>query len=547
MKTFFSLLLSAGFLLTNNFSYGQYIAGALSYHEQALIFSNYNYTGSARIQGIGNTQISLGGDISSALSNPAGLGFYNRSEISITPSYNVFSANSTYISNQTNSSLGKFNIDNLGAVFNRTKDNALPGKWRGGSFAISFSKVNEFNSEINYSGLNPNNDILDFYVQDANIQNVDSDQLGGITFGAFRTYLISEFLDAFIDGNDTTFVPFYERTFFSEFPIESFPTTQSEIISASGSQNQWNFSYGGNYGDFLYFGATLGIQSLRYNIVKQYTEIYPGLEGDIVDNSTLTEDLQTEGIGVNGTFGIIARPINQITIGISLITPTYLSMSERYYYSTDANFNNFNMTNYGDYFDFPANYDLIVNPAADFTTFFEDNAVLNNKFYDEESFFDYTLTTPMRINAGATFFVNKNGFITADIEFVDYSTMKLEGKGGSLESENEAIKDLYNSVINLRVGGEWRLKTFRIRAGYNYQPSPYKEEAVKREIQTFSAGLGYRSSKYFVDLAASYKQFNSIYSRYILDNPDNSLVFQTSFAEIENTNLNFALTVGLFF
>ncbi|MCK5468618.1 MAG: hypothetical protein KAI99_08915, partial [Cyclobacteriaceae bacterium] len=379
------------------------------------------------------------------------------------------------------------------------------------------------------------------------IQNVDSDQLGGITFGAFRTYLMSEFLDAFVEGSDTTFVPFYERTFFSEFPTEQFPTNQSEIISTSGSQNQWNFSYGGNYGDFLYFGATLGVQSLKYNIVKQYTEIYPGLAGDIVDNSTLTEDLQTEGIGVNGTFGIIVRPINQITIGISLITPTYLSMSERYYYSTDANFNNFNMTNYGDYFD--ANYDLIVNPTADFTTFFEDNVTLNNRFYDDdESTFDYTITTPMRINAGATFFLNKNGFITADIEYVDYSTMNLKGKqGGSLENENEVIKDLYNSVLNLRVGGEWRLKAFRIRAGYNYQPSPYKEEDIERNVQTFSAGLGIRSSKYFVDLAASYKQFNSIYTPYILDNPDNSSVFQTSFVDIENTNLNIALTVGLFF
>ena len=100
-------------------------------------------------------------------------------------------------------SLGKFNIDNLGAVFNKTKDDAFPGKWRGGSFAISFSKVNEFNSEIKYSGQNPNNDILDFYVEDGNIQNVDNDQLQGVTYGAFTTYLMSEFLDGFVEGNDT--------------------------------------------------------------------------------------------------------------------------------------------------------------------------------------------------------------------------------------------------------------------------------------------------------------------------------------------------------
>lgn len=546
MRTLFTLILSAGFILANNSIFGQYIPGALSYHEQAFMFSSYNYTGSARIQGLGNTQISLGGDISSALSNPAGLGFYNRSELSLTPSYNVFSANSSYLSNQTSSSLGTFKIDNLGAVFNKTKSDADPGNWRGGSFAISFSKINNFNSEIKYSGLNANNDILDFYVQDANSQNVDANELGGITRGAFSTYLMSEFLDGFTENNDTTYVPFYERTFFSEFPSEQYPTNQSEIISTSGSQNQWNFSYGGNYGDFLYFGATLGVQSLKYNIVKQYTEIYPGLDGDIVANSALTEELQTDGIGVNGTFGIIVRPIQKITVGLSFITPTYLSMSERYLYSTVGNFNSFNMNNYGDYFD--ANYDLIVNPSAEFTTFYSDNANLNSEIYNEdETFFDYSLTTPMRLNAGATFFLNKNGFISADIEYVDYSASKLKGKEGDLEGENEIIKDLYNSALSFRVGGEWRIKAFRIRAGYNYQPSPYKDGNVENKTQTISTGLGVRKNKYFVDLAASYKQFNSIYSPYILDNQDNSPVYQTNFAQIENSNLNFALTVGLFF
>lgn len=546
MKKIIPLILSAGFLLTFGNGYCQYVPGALGYHEQALMFSNYAYTGSARIQGIGNTQISLGGDISSALSNPAGLGFYNRSELSITPSYNVFSVNSNYISTPSNTSLGKFNIDNLGAVFNKTKDDIIPGKWRGGSFAISYSKVNEFNSEINYSGLNPNNDILDFYVQDANTQNVDPDDLGGITYGAFNTYLMSEFLDAYVEGNDTTYVPFYDRTFFGEYPTERYPTNQSEIISTSGSQNQWNFSYGGNYGDFLYFGATLGIQSLRYNIVKEYVETYPGLEEDIVSNSILIEDLVTEGIGVNGTFGVIARPINQMTIGLSLITPTYLSINERYYYSSEANYSNFNMTNYGDYFD--VNYDIIAtNPDADFTTFYEDDAVLSNQFYDEESLFDYTITTPMRVNAGVSFFLSKSGFISADIEYVDYSSMKLKADQGSLENDNFAIKDMYKSVLNYRVGAEWRLKKFRLRAGYNYQPSPYKEDDISRQVQTFSGGLGFRSTKFFLDLVASYKQFNNRYAPYLLENPDNSSVYETNFVELENNNLNFGLTFGLFF
>lgn len=548
MKLFLTLLLSAGFVLTTNYGYSQFVPGALSYHEQALMFSNYNYTGSSRIQGLGNTQISLGGDMSSALSNPAGLGFYNRSEISLTPTFNLSSANSTYLSNETSSSFNNFNLNSLGAVFNRTKDDMVPGKFRGGSFAITFSKVNNFNNEIIYSGSNENNDILDFYVQDANIQNVNADQLEGVTKGAFYTYLLSEFLDAYIEGNDTTYAPFYDRTFFSEFPTDRYPTRQEEILSTSGAQNQWNFSYGGNYGDFLYFGATLGVQSIRYNIVKQYSETYPNIDGDIVSNSLLIEDLTTEGIGVNGTFGVIARPINQLTIGLSIITPTYLSMNERYYYSTEANFNNFNMSDYGDYFD--ANYDIIAtNPDADYTTFYEDDDILNNQLYeiDKDIIYDYKIITPLRLNAGTTFFINKNGFISADIEYVDYSNMKLKDIDGSLEGENNQINSLYKSVVNLRVGGEWRIKKIRLRAGYNYQPNPYQEDSIDRTAQTISAGIGFRTSKFFIDMAGSYKQFNTSYTPYELDNPDNEPYLQTSHVNIENSTLNIALSVGLFF
>jgi hypothetical protein len=235
-------------------------------------------------------------------------------------------------------------------------------------------------------------------------KNVDPGELPGATRGAYESYLISEFLDASVDGTDTTYFPFYERTFSENFPSQDFPTNQSETIMTSGSQNQWNFSYGGNYGDVLYFGLTLGVQTLKYDITKTYSEQYPSATNLVVDASLLTENLLTEGIGVNGTFGLIARPINQMTIGFSLITPTYLSISERYQLYTEARFNQFDMNNYGDYFD--ANYEIIENPNADFTTFYESTAFLETRsFSDDESFFDYTLTTPLRLNGGITYFL----------------------------------------------------------------------------------------------------------------------------------------------
>ncbi|NJN28364.1 MAG: hypothetical protein HC819_21525 [Cyclobacteriaceae bacterium] len=447
------------------------------------------------------------------------------------------------------------NIQSFGAVFNNSISNITPGKWRGGSFAIAYSKINNFNNELQYSGINPSNDILHFYAEEANFQNVQGSDLAGIARGAYDTYLISRFVDVEVADGQTTVIPFYDRTFFSEFPLPEFPVEQSEVINTSGSQNQWSFSYGVNYDDRLYFGATLGIQSLKYDITKTYTERYPGLEEDIVLRSVLYEDLITRGNGINGTFGIIGRPVDQITIGVSLITPTFYTFTESYYYSVEADYDNFSMTNYSDYFD--ANYDNIVNPAyieenspyypESYTTFYEDDATLNNQFTDSESEFSYTLNTPMRVNAGATYFINKNGFVSADIEYVDYANMRLKGKEGSLQSDNESIDNLYQSVVNLRIGAEWRIKTMRVRAGYNYQPSPIKHENADRKLQTISTGVGLRSGKYFVDLAASYKMYNSQYAPYLLENPNNLVHLENNFADIDNQNLTIALSVGLFF
>ncbi|HYN44976.1 MAG TPA: hypothetical protein VER35_03170, partial [Candidatus Limnocylindrales bacterium] len=523
----------------------QQITGALAYHELAFMVSDYQYIGTARIQGLGNTQISLGGDISSALSNPAGLGFYNRSEFSITPSYNIFTSNTNYLGSSSTSNKGKFNFDNLGIVFNKMKDDAAPGSWRGRSFAISLAKVNEFNSRIEYQGMNANNDILDFYAQDANKQNVAGEELTSNTSSAFQTYLISEFLDGVVNGRDTTLFPFYNRTFFSEYPSAEFPTNQSEIISTSGSQNQINLSYGGNFGDKIYFGFGLGIPTVRYTLRKEYSEVYPGLQGDIVGNMNLTEELNSNGVGINGTFGIIVRPVNQVTLGFSLITPSAITMSETYFSRMEAGYNNFDMGDYGDYFD--ANYDLIANPDVDFTTFYSSSSNLNEEFYEQESSFNYKITTPLRVNGGISFFLLKNGFITADVEYVDYSNMKVNSTDDPLTSANESINSLYGSVVNYRVGAEWRYKSFRVRGGYNHRQNPYSVSDVALSRDVFSGGLGFRSTKFFMDITVSYGQWDNEYAPYVLDNPNNEAYLETPIVGLHNSNLNMVASFGLFF
>jgi hypothetical protein len=89
---------------------------AQGFVENALLFSRTKPGGSARMQALGGAQVALGGDYSSALSNPAGLGFYNRSEFTFSPAINTYKVNSNHLGTKENTSSSKLIIPGLSLV-----------------------------------------------------------------------------------------------------------------------------------------------------------------------------------------------------------------------------------------------------------------------------------------------------------------------------------------------------------------------------------------------------------------------------------------------
>ena len=71
-------LLIAIILFSNNNLYSQY-----GYYSDVMKFSHHFNGGSSRIKGIGGASSSLGGDVSSISTNPAGVGFFNKKVFSI--------------------------------------------------------------------------------------------------------------------------------------------------------------------------------------------------------------------------------------------------------------------------------------------------------------------------------------------------------------------------------------------------------------------------------------------------------------------------------
>src|SRR5690606_32339643 len=140
----------------------------------ARTFSQREISGTARMQGMGGISSSLGGDISSTIGNPAGLGFFNRSEFSFSPSLGIHNSDATFLGQGTNDYKTNFNFGSVGVVLNNSKNNPQ-GAWRGGSFGISYTRINDFHSQINYRGSNSDYDFVQsaldgtFYDSNGNI------------------------------------------------------------------------------------------------------------------------------------------------------------------------------------------------------------------------------------------------------------------------------------------------------------------------------------------------------------------------------------------
>ncbi|MEM7108874.1 MAG: hypothetical protein AAF519_11665 [Bacteroidota bacterium] len=458
-----------------------------------------NNGGSARILGIGSAQTAIGGDISSVSSNPAGLGFFNGSEFSFSSQFNGLSTTSNYINNSTEDSKLNFNLPNLGVVINRGKTR---NKWLNQSFGVSINRKADFQNRFSYSGLSFNDIVLDPVTGEAQIELnpnapkdiielafqgvidvglpdmppiVTDDFAGDLAILAWRTFLLDEFTDE--QGNR-----FIERTVFATdvdgnvleddngdamlaFPEEDLPTLQIEDINITGAAYEFNLSYGANYDDRIYLGASIGINTFRKEVERVYNE-QPTLTN--LFQLTFTDVYEQTGLGINATGGIIARPIDAILLGLTYTTPTFYGVSQIRELGMTSNFKD-------------------TNPIEAEPLLFDES--------------NYTMTIPSKFNAGMTFFAGKSGFLTAEIEQVNYSGGSVSGLSEqNLEDiSNEAI-NRFDRALNYRFGAEFRHDIFRIRGGFAYLADP-AEDNVEQEERQFSFGVGIRKRKYYGDVA----------------------------------------------
>jgi hypothetical protein len=471
------------------------------YSADALRFSQTQSSSTARFKAIG-AQTGVGGDLSSIGSNPAGIGLFTKSEFSITPEFNSYNADALYLGKNTVGKKDQIGLAHAAVVWNSTvskpKGAKLNEGWISFNYGIGYNRRKSFGDNILFSGTNTQTSIADYYAQLAttNYGAPNSLPTGSLERMAYDNYLIG-----------------YDKSNGQYFPETDVNNVQTKNDLRTGSQGEFNFAFGANYSNQFYIGASIGIANINYTSNSNYKEKgFNVTENNNYDMSFRQYQI-TKGSGINAKLGAIYRPIPTVRLGATIESPTWYTINDSYSEVLD--------TKYGK------------NKV--------DSQFLNK---DETYDFVYNLRTPLKISGGIGLFINNQGFISADVDYVDYSTINFSKAPNYDDPEvildnNREILNNYKSAINYRLGAEYKIEKLMLRAGYGVQGNPYKAlDNDKFKISTYSAGIGYRINNIYVDMTYQQMVYNSDIKPYTL-NPGNSPI-----ASIKNTRNNIFLTIG---
>jgi len=435
----------------------------------ALRYSSLEFYGDARFNAMGGSFGALGANMSSISVNPGGIGVYKSSDMSFTPAFHYNYTDSKLDGNSITDGRLNFHFSNIGIVGNFNSS----GNWESLSFGLGYNRTGNFNSSISIKSTTDQSSLTQYTNElNANGGTYDADIEGLYPFSsnlAYQTYLVNPTLADSLQ---------YDNVFVNSKNISQYTTYETR-----GGSGEMFFAFGGNYSDKLYLGMMMGIPTIRYVYDRNYTE--RSEEGDTLTDFksfSVHDYVKTTGAGFNFKLGMIYKVQDWVRLGVAFHTPTIYAMSDDYESS-------------------------IKSEMKDGTTFSQSTP------FGE---YDYMLITPYRAISSLAFIIGSHGVINADYELVDYTTARLRqdntygSDGYDFSTENESIRSNFQLTHNVRVGTEWRLDPFRIRAGYRYQGNSLKNSFVAdNSANTYSVGFGIKDDDYYFDMAYALKMYKS--------------------------------------
>lgn len=467
------LIMTMGFTTGALLLFAQNDVDALRYS-----FIKTGYT--AKSIAIGGATGALGADISSAGLNPAAMAQYKSGELSFSAAFNNILNSSDYDGNIREENLFKAGVPSVGMVFTHRKiENGAPAKtgWVNVNFSMNMGRVADFNRINAYGGLNKNSSLLDYFAERSNGISPDVLRASDDEFDygfkddesmAWESYLIDH------AGNNQ---------YVAHIDPMNRNIQQKGVITGKGGMHEINFSLAANYSNTLYLGGTLKVSTVKYEETNRYSEINDPASALGWNNFQYTKNLNTTGTGVSGVLGMIYRPNQNIRIGLAYNTPVNLNLSDEY--------------------------------SSTLRTVFDTGAVYD--FRSVKGTYSYEVQTPAKTTLSAAYLFDKKGFISADFDAVNYSTMRLRPEITAFEAANDLIRTKYDIAYNMRIGGEYVQDVFRFRAGYARYGNPFRENSSELSSQSISGGIGIKEKTWGLDLGINRLMTQDMYQPYVLN------------------------------
>ena len=466
-----------------------------TYENTKLIDNDLN--GTARYVGMGGAMEALGADISVINSNPAGIGLFRRSSVSV--SFGLVSqdgASSFKYGNKTNAS-----FDQAGFVYSMRD-----GRRTFINFGFNYHKSKNFDYILNAaSGLNgASQHKLSYMKALANEDNLDKTSSGWRGKFSYTSQLDNLYYNTLMMTSSDGF-------FYNDASRYEFGRAETGYIG------EYDFNTSVNVNDRVYLGITIGIHDVHYTGHSLYNEALVNLNNQTAGDITVNDERRITGTGYNASFGIIFRPVDAspFRIGLSVTTPTWYDLKT-------------------------SNYTYLIN-----NTKAEGGGKLQGDYpnYTTGESYEFKLFTPWKFGVSLGHTVGNYLALGASYEYADYSRLDTRVNDGydvdywgdvyehssSDEPMNRHTRETLKAVSTLKIGAEAKvMPNLAVRAGYNYVSPMFKKEGYKdgnidsygsnyssatdytnwEATNRYTVGVGYTLGKMSFDLAYQYAQTN---------------------------------------
>jgi hypothetical protein len=268
----------------------------------ALRFAQYNPANTARIHAIGGANTSLGGDLSAAYINPAGLAQFKTNEFVLTPGFQSQRIRSDYNDSTFKQRRNVLNNGLWGVVI------SSPSEWKNSriknkTLSISLNQTANFNGDFFYKGRNNLSSYSEKWIEELTSNEVNNfdDALSGFPTGsslAVENYLV----DSIKSGNQII-------GYRSNANTRLMPLNQTFLYQRRGGIQEATIGMAWNLDEKLLYGFSIGLPYADFRIRSTVTEQDASGNSDNDFNEfRYYESISTRGFGINARLGLLFKP-----------------------------------------------------------------------------------------------------------------------------------------------------------------------------------------------------------------------------------------------